>query len=123
MKIRSAGASFRVDVFDKRTEFPFKVLRYPHTDSLIPASIPYGVFTGQLHRYYRICTDVTDFLRNSLVLTSTLRDQGCSMQRLTKCFHAFVSSRLRLRWKQTVAEICRLFRRKCGELFGARASA
>lgn len=116
MKIRSNGSSFRVDVFDKRTEFPFRVLRYPCTDSLIPASIPYGVFVGQLHRFYRICTDLTDFLRNTLVLVATLHDQGCTMQRLSKCFHAFVASRPRLRWRQTVAAICCLFTRKCGEL-------
>ncbi len=53
MKIRSAGSSFCVDVFDKRSEFPFRVLRYPSTDSLIPMSIPYGVFVSQLHRDYR----------------------------------------------------------------------
>jgi len=116
MKIQSAGASFRVDVFDKRAEFPFRVLRYPHTDSLIPESIPYGVFTGQLYRYYRICTELTDFLRNSLVLVQTMREQGCSLQRLSKCFHAFVSSRPRLRWRQTVAAICCQFKRRCGEL-------
>src|ERR1700744_1295977 len=116
MKIRSAGSSFCVDVFDKRSEFPFRVLRYPYTDSLIPTSIPYGVFVSQLHRYYRICTELSDFLRNSLVLFSTLHEQGCSVRRLTKCFHAFVSSRRRLRWKQTVAEICRAFARRCGEL-------
>jgi hypothetical protein len=117
MKIRSQGKSFRVDVFDKRTEFPFKVLRYPHTDSLIPDSIPYGVFTGQLHRYYRICSDKTDFLRNSQVLATTLQEQGCSKKRLCKYFHAFVSSRSRLRWKTTVADLCRLFN---GRRRGAR---
>jgi hypothetical protein len=119
MKIRSAGSSFCVDVFDKRSEFPFRVLRYPYTDSLIPTSIPFGVFVSQLHRYYRICTELSDFMRNSLVLFSTLHEQGCSVRRLAKCFHAFVSSRRRLRWKQTVAEICRAFARRCGELRGS----
>jgi hypothetical protein len=109
MTIRSDGESFRVDVFDKRTEFPFRVIRYPHTDSLIPPNIPYGVFIGQLHRYYRICSDATDFLRNSLVLASTLRLQGCAAHKLAKCFHAFVSSRPRLRWKRTAADLHRRF--------------
>jgi len=114
MKIRSSGNSFRVDVFDKRAEFPFTVIRYPHTDSVIPPNIPYGVFIGQLHRYYRICSDMTDFLRNSLVLASTLRRQGCSAKKLAKCFHAFVTSRPRLRWKTTAADIHRQFAARLG---------
>ena len=35
-----------VDVYDKRQDFPFPVIRYPHMVSLIPTYIPYGVFLG-----------------------------------------------------------------------------
>src|ERR1700761_2543579 len=55
MRLRSARNGLQLTVFDKRSEFPFAVRRYPHMCSLIPAYIPYGVFTGQLHRYYRSC--------------------------------------------------------------------
>lgn len=47
---------------DKSKYVPFKVRRYPLMCSLIPQTIPYGVFVGQLHRGYRISTDVEDFL-------------------------------------------------------------
>jgi hypothetical protein len=47
---------WQLNICDKRTSFPFDVIRYPHMDSTIPINIPYGVFTGLLYRRYRICT-------------------------------------------------------------------
>ena len=51
---RSKSGSLELDIFDKRAEFSFKVIRYPHMGSEIPKSIPMGVFTGGLHRLYFI---------------------------------------------------------------------
>ena len=62
MNICSEGNGFRISVFDKRSSFNFPVRRYPHMSSLIPRTIPYGVFLGQLHRGYRICTYHHDFM-------------------------------------------------------------
>lgn len=100
-----------VNVFDKRKEFPFSVRRYPHTCSVIPRSIPYGVFTGQLHRFSRICSDARSFVHNAVFVAQTLRAQGCSTRVLRRKFHAFVSARAADRWNSTVSSLCKAFNR------------
>jgi hypothetical protein len=114
MRLRSArNASLHLSVFDKRSEFPFVVRRYPHMKSLLPAYIPYGVFTGQLHRFYRICTLHKDFITQAALLANTLRERGCALRRLCLTFHTFVDSR-RLRWHTSVAALCKGFRSLLG---------
>jgi hypothetical protein len=111
----SAGSnSLRIDVFDKRAEFAFAVLRYPHADSLMPADISYGVFTSQLHRYYRICTAQVDFVRNCAMLAGTMQRQGCTRGRLVKRFTAFLTSRPRLKWKTGHKNLCCQFKKLQG---------
>jgi len=95
MHVRSAGNRFHVSVFDKRTTFPFEVRRYPRLDSLIPNTIPYGVFTGQLHRGYRICSEHQDFLAFSMQVAQRLITNGCARHRLLKKFCAFVRTTVR----------------------------
>ena len=80
-----------MNVFDKRKEFPFSVRRYPDMSSLIPESVPYGVFIGQLHRYYKICTEWRDFNQNSLDLGGKLLEKGCTVAKLTRAYRAFLS--------------------------------
>src|SRR4029078_12080525 len=113
---RSAKKGIELTVFDKRSEFGFRVRRYPHMHSLIPAYIPYGVFTGQLHRYYRICTRPEEFIAHSALLAHTLYNQGCAMRRLRKTFHTFVASRTRLRWYISVPALCFGFLTKLGSV-------
>lgn len=100
-----------IDVFDKRREFPFAVRRYPHMHSLIPRSIPYGVFTGQLHRFHRICSDWRTFVRNARFVARTLCHQGCSKRVLRLKFHAFIVAHMdRLKvWATNGREVCRAF--------------
>ena len=81
---------FRLSVYDKRDTFPFFVRRYPQMSSLIPKNIPYGVFVGLLHRGYRICSDVEDFLSDALVKARTLLTNGCKRNLLKRRFKQFV---------------------------------
>ena len=84
------GDRFRLSVYDKRDDFPFPVRRYPQVASLIPTTIPYGVFLGQLHRGYRICTDAADFLSFSISVAQRLMVNGCGHRRLSVLFASFV---------------------------------
>jgi hypothetical protein len=88
-----------VSVYDKRLDFSFQVRRYPNMASLIPSNIPYGVFIGQLHRYYRICSKPTTFLQQAKLLGQTLINQGCLRTRLQRTFSSFLSKLAKLRWK------------------------
>lgn len=116
----STGA-LHVEVFDKRKEFPFAVRRYPHMDSLIPASLPYGVFMGQLHRFYRICSQWKAFLNTTAELGKTLIEQGCLVSRIRRCFHAFLVKKKHVRWHHSIGKLYFQFSKCLGELIVARA--
>ena len=91
MRLRDRGGKLVMSVYDKRTDFPFKVLRYPHMSSVIPTSIPYGVLTGQLYRFYRICSTIRDFVKASCSVVSILFAQGCVRRRLTQTIERFLA--------------------------------
>ena len=90
--IRTAGKRLTLSVYDKRKDFPFKVKRYPVMESLIPRYIPYGVFLGQLHRGYRICTQATDFLSYAVEVATILRENSCVNNKLKRCMKSFVTN-------------------------------
>ena len=80
----------RLDVYDKRKAFPFRVRNYPHLDSVIPKSQAYGVFTGQLHRFHRICDDWEDFVKWAVDMGSYMAlERGYSRLRLLAKFGNF----------------------------------
>ena len=53
---------YHISVYDKRDDFDFRIVNFPHMDSNIPANPVYGVYISQLVRYARICTSKADFL-------------------------------------------------------------
>jgi len=90
MDIHSVGNRFRIAVFDKRDEFSFPVRRYPQMKSLLPSTIPYGVFLGQLHRGYRICSGADDFVNFACDVALRLVVNGCRKARLQQLFVSFI---------------------------------
>ena len=110
MTVETVGARLKLSVFDKRKSFPFQVRRYPLAASLIPRSIPYGVFVGLLHRGYRICSIAKDFVSYACEVGSILRANGCSTKRLKTLFKSFVvpvMHKYRCRRTYAVKEFCR----------------
>ena len=106
----SATPSVVIDVYDKKKDFPFQVVRYPHLDSAIPNSLPYGVFTGQLHRFMRICSLPGAFVRNSCEVALRLAAQKSSISRLRRVFCAFTHTNVsRSRWNVTASVLNHLF--------------
>ena len=57
-RIRNGDSNtpFHLSVYDKREDFSFRIVIFPHMDSNIPANPAYGVCISQLVRYVRICT-------------------------------------------------------------------
>ena len=104
----------KCDVFDKRSEFPFEVQRYPDMKSFIPRSIPYGVFVGLLHRTYRICSDPSLFLKNTISLATLMVSKGCSRSRLLKLMHEFLVSKIPLKWSYPCRNLYAKFKRAVG---------
>lgn len=98
-----------LDVFDKRKEFKFLVNRYPHMDSLIPSSIPYGVFVGLIHRYYRICSEKETFVRQCRELSRVLVAQGCTVKRIRNEFRRALGKLWPVKWNTPVWKLFRAF--------------
>ena len=81
IKNGDSNTPFHLSVYNKRDDFSFRIVNFPHMDSNIPANPAYVVYISQLVRYVRICTstgwilyiDFTDFHHVSLTKGSNLR--------------------------------------------------
>ena len=55
-------------IYDKRDDFNFDIVNYPHLDGDCPRATSYGVYISQLTRFARVCTSVKDFNERNLLL-------------------------------------------------------
>ena len=76
IKMGGTNTPFRISIYDKRDDFTFRIVNFPHMDSNIPANPAYGVYISQLVRYARICTSKVDFMNRLRGLSLRLRQQG-----------------------------------------------
>ena len=76
-------------LYDKRDDFDFTIINFPHLDSNIPLSPSYGVYISQLIRYARACTSYGDFVERHSRLSCKLVNQGYSRKRLVSTFKRF----------------------------------
>ena len=51
IKTGDVTTPFRISIYDKRDDFAFRIVNFPHMDSNIPANPAYGVYISQLVRY------------------------------------------------------------------------
>ena len=82
---------FRISIYDKRDDFAFRIVNFPHMDSNILANPAYGVYISQLVRYARICTSKVDFINRLRGRSLRLRQQGFETNLLQKSFNKFFS--------------------------------
>ena len=76
---------------DKRRDFPFEVFQYPHSSSTIPKHILKGIIIGQLTRYARLCSSITAFRDNAVLLLKKLIANGHRRQRVLAIAKTFIS--------------------------------
>ena len=77
-------------IYDKRDDFNFDIVNFPHLDSNIPSSPAYGVYISQLIRYARACSDYPDFLKRHRNLLHKLLSQGFIKSRLVTFLKKFI---------------------------------
>ena len=65
-----------VELYDKRRDFDFGVIRFPEKCSNQPARMGLNVLFAQAIRIARICSDRGNFLTNMSILVDTIRDRG-----------------------------------------------
>ena len=63
-------------IYDKRDDFNFRIVNFPHLSSNIPSGPAYGVYISQLIRIGRICTEYSAFTVRHYRLTERLIHQG-----------------------------------------------
>ena len=89
IKTGDTTTPFRISIYDKRDDFTFQIVNFPHMDSNIPANPAYGVYISQLVRYARICTSKVDFMNRFRGLSLRLRQQGFLTKLLQRTFTKF----------------------------------
>ena len=76
-------------IYDKRDDFTFDIVNYPHLDGDVPRATSYGVYISQLIRFARACSSVDDFNTRNRVITEKLLKQGFRFVKLRKTFAKF----------------------------------
>ena len=89
IKTGGTNTPFRISIYDKRDDFTFRIVNFPHMDSNIPANSAYGVYISQLVRYARICTSKVDFMNRLRGHSLRLRQQGFLTKLLRRTFTKF----------------------------------
>ena len=79
-------------LYDKRHEFPFIVINYPNLKYCNNPKLPsYGIYTSQLIRVTRACTDCSAFDVATNRLTNDFINRGFSGILLRKQFQKFIN--------------------------------
>ena len=81
--------SVSTKIYDKRDDFAFDIVNFPHLDGDVPRATSYGIYISQLIRFARGCSCVKDFNERNLTLTNKLLQQGYRFHKLRKTFSKF----------------------------------
>ena len=81
--------SVSTKIYDKRDDFAFDIVNFPHLDGDVPHATSYGIYISQLIRFARGCSCVKDFNERNLTLTNKLLQQGYRFHKLRKTFSKF----------------------------------
>ena len=89
---------FITRLYDKRRDFSFKVVSPSNMKSNIPSQIlptapTYGIFTGELYRLSKSCSEVTQFISEVKLLTSKLIIQNFNKNMLNHKLACFLRNR------------------------------
>lgn len=76
-------------IYDKRDDFDFEIVNFPHLDGDVPKRTSYSVYVSQLIRFANACSRVEDFNTRNFLLTSKLLKQGYRYHILRKTFTKF----------------------------------
>jgi hypothetical protein len=86
LSIAVVNKQFVYKLYDKRHDFPFNIVTFPHLDGNISDSMSYGVFGSQILRYSENCLMYHDLIDNSKKLVVKLLSRGYSNRKLKSAF-------------------------------------
>lgn len=76
---------FVTKTFDKRDDFPFAIINYPHVLSNIPRTVINGVIISQFLRFCRVSTTLSSFIDTAKMFITKLRNNGYNVSFLRRC--------------------------------------
>ena len=89
LKLSIIDGVISTNIYDKRDDYHFNIINYPHLDGDVPRATSYGVYISQLIRFARACNSVSDFNSRNQIITSKLLGQGYRFHKLRKAFTKF----------------------------------
>ena len=91
LKLDVTNKEITKSLYDKRDDFPFKIVNFANLSGNIPQDGSYGVFIAQTLRYAKACSKYTDFIERTLILKRQLVRQN---------FKSHILDRKLLEWMQ-----------------------
>jgi hypothetical protein len=100
---------WQLNIFDKRTSFPFDVIRYPHMAVLYQSTFLMVCWPVNSIDDTAFAFIPTTLYYQSYLVAIQLQEKGCSKFRWQKLFRMFLSQQSSLRWKETIHSLCQKF--------------
>ena len=76
ISVNQTSKKFQYTLYDKRNDFPFKVISMPNLRSNIPLAPAYGVFYSQVVRLFKANNSTSGFISNVKSLIYKLCNQN-----------------------------------------------
>ena len=89
LNIKITNGKVITNIYDKRDDYNFDIVNFPHLDGDVPRATSYGVYISQLIRFARGCSRIQDFNDRNFLLTKKLLQQGYRFHKLRKTFSKF----------------------------------
>ena len=84
LNIQIVNNELVTSLYDKRDDFPFKIVNFPDLSGNIPHASSYGVFIAQSLRYAKACHKYDDFMDRTRMLKTQLVRQHFIEKKITK---------------------------------------
>ena len=93
MAVNIVDKRFVTKIYDKRDDFDFEIVNYPDLSGNIPRRQAYGVYTSQILRYAKVCSEREDYEKSLRTLTGKLIRKGFRKNELentlSRCYHKY----------------------------------
>ena len=84
LNIQVINRELVTSLYDKRDDFPFKIVNFPDLSGNVPHASSYGVFIAQSLRYGKACHKYNDFIERTHTLKNQLVRQHFDEKHLIK---------------------------------------
>jgi len=96
-------------LYDKRDDFPFKIVNFPDLSGNIPNAGSYGVFIAQTLRYARACVKYADFIERTQILKHQLVKQHFNekilIKKLTRWVQGSIKRKIMMKYGHDISKI------------------